>query len=456
MGSEFRMRLAILASVSAGMCALLLVIWGCQMRPSSSQQGPKNQSALSAQSGGEPSSTTPSGSTAAKVPVKKAKVLPPLNAEPLLDVLLQHSGQQAAFTLLSVGEVGGRRLNPGSYRVQLQAGAVVLLGQGIRASGDLRIDLVNKPTSASFSLAGQQAKTFGGDLVIKAVDGKLAICEQIALKIFCQVSWSKRWEQAGHSRPSKRRRWRPALTLRVNIYVGMIFPGIWLPLSALIWPMPGLLKSASAIEYGGDSDPRRPPLVWRSPLTAWFHSCSGGKTAGKNEAFATRMAADGVTDPAPPCHVDDPWAERGAIGLRRPTVFNWQWRIKGDALSWRIRQKALAESKVLALGRIKRIDILSRYESGRANKLRVIHDGAEGSGSWLIDAYQFRLWAGSHDLRSTWITSLSTHQGELFFAGRGFGRRRHESNQRLGHGSRGQVASQIFGIFTGATFVSRW
>ena len=127
--------------------------------------------------------------------------------------------------------------------------------------------------------------------------------------------------------------------------------------------------------------------------------------------FPSRKAADGVTDPAPAMpSVRDMWAAKGAVGLRRPEVLQWKLEIAGDALSWRIRKNALAEQKRIALGSIQRVEILSRHASGRVNKLAVQHNGTEGGGRWIIDAYQFRLWAGSHDVRSTWWTELTQCQ----------------------------------------------
>ena len=391
--------------IVAAVLSTALVIWGCQLRPG--RGGTSPQVTAQPQAARSTAPSTPQATAPVQQQPQKRQ-LPPLRSEPLLDVLLQRGGARHTLKLLGPARVNGRSIPAGQHTVEIQSGSIAIPGQGIRQTGELVLDLLNQPTAPSFSL-GTERKTYGGDVVIKVVNGQLAICERIPLEDFLPGvlvkemggSWPLEALKAQavaarsyiasqylrrHDKP-----WHLAAAERVDLaYAGFI-------------AKPHVNLQTSLAQTRGDL------LVYRGlPLTAWFHSCSGGRTADKNEAFSTRKAADGVTDPAPAMpSVRDMWAAKGALGLGRLEVLQWKLEIAGDALSWRIRQNALAEQKRIALGSIQRIEILSHHASGRAHKLAVMHSGAEGRGRWIIDAYQFRLWAGSHDLRSTWWTELS-------------------------------------------------
>ena len=442
-----------LATAVAVVLAVAIAVWGCQMRPGRGNTSP--QQTVQQQ---EPPSQTPQA-VAPKPQRPQPKQLPPLRSEPQLDVLLLLGGTQQSLTLLKGASVAGRQLPPGTYRVGIQSGQVVISSLGVRSAGDLLIDLPNHSAAPTFTLPGR-AQQYGGDLVVKVVNGKVAICERIGMEAFLPGvlvkemggSWPlealKAQAVAARSYIASQylrrhdKDWHLAAAERVDLaYAGFI-------------ARPHVNLQTALRQTRGDL------LVFRGlPLTAWFHSCSGGRTADKREAFPSRMAADGVTDPAPAMpSVRDLWAAKGAVGLNRPRVLQWTFSIPGDALSWRIRKNALAEQKRLGLGSIQRIDILSRHASGRAHQLAVSHDGPEGGGRWLIDAYQFRLWAGSHDVRSTWWTELRSANGTIFFAGKGFGHGVGMSQiSAWAMAQEGLLASRILKHFyPGAQLVRRW
>ena len=440
-------------------CALaaMIVLTACQLRPGRGGDEPsRGGSSQSPAVVRQDPRSTPTPAPA----VKQPRVVPPLNGEPLLDVLLQRS-DRLYLTLLTAAQVDDRRLAPGRYLLEVRPEGIVIAALGLRRSKEMLIDLVNQTSAPSFSLQqGERSVSYGGDVVVKLVEGRLALCERLGIEDFLPgvlvkemgASWPlealKAQAVAARSYISSQylRRydqpWHLAAAERVDLaYAGFIRN----PHSHLATAL--RQTRGDIMMFGG------------LPLTAWFHSCSGGRTAGKSEAFPTRMAADDVTDPAPAMpSVDDPWALKGATGLKRMTVYDWQFSIDGKGLSWRIRQHAAEEGKALALGTISTIEIVSRHPSGRANQLLVLHDGALDQGRWKIDAYQFRLWAGSHQIRSTWWTSLSAANGSLHFTGRGFGHGVGMSQiSAWAMAQEGILAGQILRHFyPGATLVRRW
>lgn len=440
----------------AGCAALVLIalsLSACQTRPG-----------RGAQTSPEPAPRpSPPSTVAPQAPPPAApqpRPLPPLAGEPVLDVLL-YRGPRAYVTLQTAAQVDDRRIAPGRYVVEARPEGVVIAALGLVRARELFIDLVNQADAPAFTFdPGSGATAYGGDVVIKLVGSQLAVCERVPMEAFLPgvlvkemgASWPLEALKAQavaarsyiasqylrrHDQP-----WHLAAAERVDLaYAGFIAR-----------PHPHLATALR--QTRGDI-----LLFGGLPLTAWFHSCSGGRTAGKAEAFPTRMAADGVTDPAPAMpSVEDPWAEIGARGLRRPTVFSWEYRIAGAALSWRIRQAAAAEQRQLALGEITAIEVRSHHPSGRANELLILHRGAEGGGRWLVDAGQFRLWAGSHHIRSTWWTSLERQGADFVWRGRGFGHGVGMSQiSAWAMAQEGQLASYILRHFyPGATLVRRW
>lgn len=435
-----------------------IALAACQTRPG---RGGATQAAtpLPAPAPASQRPQVPAAPSPAVTPAPQPRQLPPLVAEPRLDVLLGR-GERAYITLHQSAMLDDRRLAPGRILVERRPEGVVVAALGLRRANEMHLRF-SGVSGATFSFdPGSGDTRYGGDVVFKVLGNHVVVIERLGLEDFLPgvlvkemgASWPlealKAQAVAARSYIASQylRRhdqlWHVAAAERVDLaYAGYIANPHSHLRTALQQTRGDLLL------FGG------------LPLTAWFHSCSGGRTAAKAEVFPERMAADGVTDPAPAMpSVEDPWAEAGARGLNRPTVYRWEWRVAGDALSWRIRQQAAAEGLSLDLGPITRIEVLSRHGSGRAGQLAVHHRGAEGGGRWLVDAGRFRLLAGSHQLRSTWFTELSSRGGELYFAGRGFGHGVGMSQiSAWAMAQEGLLAGQILRHFyPGATLVRRW
>ena len=149
------------------------------------------------------------------------------------------------------------------------------------------LDLPNQPTAPSFSLPGTERTTYGGDVVIKVVNGQLAICERIPLEDFLPGVLVK---EMGGSWPLEALK---AQAVAARSYIASQY----------------LRRHDKDLAFGRRRTGRsrlcriyranrtlickphcvRPAVIcWFTgglPLTAWFHSCSGGRTADKNEAF---------------------------------------------------------------------------------------------------------------------------------------------------------------------------
>ncbi|TVR13671.1 MAG: SpoIID/LytB domain-containing protein [Planctomycetota bacterium] len=396
------------------LCSLGLLVSSCQQRGSAARSvapAPVVQPQVL---------QAPSQAAVVAPPVApQPQPVPEIRGEPILDVLLARGSRQW-LTLERRGSIDGRRIGPGRVLVEERNGQIVIAALGLQRAYEMHIQWSG--SGATFSIEGDNRRTeYGGDLVIKRLDDGLAVIERIGIEDFLPGvieremggSWPLEALKAQavaarsyitsqylrhHQRP-----WHVAAAERVDVAYAGYLPQMHVHLRTALRQTRG-----DILLYQG------------LPLTAWFHSCSGGRTAAKAEVFADRMAADGVTDPGPAMpSVDDPWARRGAQGLRRPTVYEWQWSMAGDALSWRLRQNAQAQGQQLSLGNIQRIEVRHRHASGRVGELAVHHTGPERI--WRVDAARFRLLLGSHDLRSTLWTSLQHQGNQITIHGKGFG-----------------------------------
>jgi stage II sporulation protein D len=99
-------------------------------------------------------------------------------------------------------------------------------------------------------------------------------------------------------------------------------------------------------------------------------------------------------------------------------AWEWQFSLPLDKVSWRLRSKAKDAGSPLAIGpNLTDIRVVERGPSGRAQTVEVVStDGID-----RVAANSFRLWVGSHQIRSTLWTSAAVRQGTLVIQGRGFG-----------------------------------
>ncbi len=132
-------------------------------------------------------------------------------------------------------------------------------------------------------------------------------------------------------------------------------------------------------------------------ITAFFHACCGGHTAGASSAWGEAVIK-------PLYGVKDPFCSDAVH-------FSWEYyATTRDLLSF-IQKMGSAALK------IKGVRISRRDGSGRAMKLKFMTD----SGSFTADAADLRKSFGTYDIKSTLITRIAPGNGGYEFYGRGWG-----------------------------------
>jgi stage II sporulation protein D len=130
-------------------------------------------------------------------------------------------------------------------------------------------------------------------------------------------------------------------------------------------------------------------------INAWFHSCSGGKTATATEGLNYK-------DGNPPYIqvVDSPEDEA-------PAEFqNWERTFSTSEV-----QAAL--KKIGVDTNLTSVSITERGESGRCTQLEI--------GGKQVNCVDFRVALDPLRFRSTYLTSVSVEDGSLVVAGKGYG-----------------------------------
>ena len=132
-------------------------------------------------------------------------------------------------------------------------------------------------------------------------------------------------------------------------------------------------------------------------ITAFFHACCGGHTASANSAWGEEVVK-------PLYGIKDPFCSDS-------THFSWEYyAATRDLLSF-IQKKGSTALK------IKGLRISRRDRSGRAIQLRFSTD----SGSFTAQASDLRKAFGTFDIKSTFISRITSGKGGYEFYGRGWG-----------------------------------
>ncbi len=135
------------------------------------------------------------------------------------------------------------------------------------------------------------------------------------------------------------------------------------------------------------------------PIQAFFHSSCGGHTEVPEHVwkFSPESDAFGVVSDGTYC-ADDPH-------------YKWQLTVPYTTLRAKLRRAGLR------MGEIKKISILQKSESGRAE----VFDIGTSRGEIEVGGNRFRLALGPEVLRSTLLVNMKLGKKSVFFEGRGWG-----------------------------------
>ncbi|GDY14772.1 hypothetical protein LBMAG53_36500 [Planctomycetota bacterium] len=373
-------------------------------------------------------------------PVPAAPVLPALDHEPVVDVLLA-GGAVVSFDLLVpashpvLGTVAA-----GKHEARVGATGLVIDGRMIAAD---RLELTQGPAAVRFACTAVQGSTsmplrFGGQLVLRLDRGSPAEPARVELGERVPMEDYLIGVIGNEMLPS----WPAAALAAQTIAARSYAADRWLRRQGRPWHLSwhqnrdmayrGVpAKIQPSVQAAVASTRGQVLLVGGLPLPALFHAGSGGRTADLAALMPKLTAADGRTSVAAAlASCDDPASERGARGLRLPAShLRWMASVDLDRLAAAVAALR-REPQATILG----VSMTSDPGDGRARSVsfRLRPPPRPGSATApvagpaaertvTVDAAALRLSIGSMLLRSTWWTSSVIENGQWRVHGRGFG-----------------------------------
>jgi SpoIID/LytB domain protein len=336
--------------------------------------------------------------------------LPPINAEPLVGVLLARAPQVRVRLLQPVRAADGRTIAVGVYTVRAQGGGIRFGGLAVQSAP---LCLHGVGSGACFQLDGD-GRRYGGSLELALSQGQVAVVERVAMESYLAGVIAKEVEpdwpaaalaaQAVAARSYAMAQWqrhhRRAWQLDASEQVDMAYAGL------VVKPHPHLQAAL---------DQTRGQLLWYADqvLPAYFHAASGGHTEDISQIWPQRTCPDGRTKPGgamPPRA--DPWDRAGrAVAPKRLGA----WKVDLPLAEVEARLRAAGKA---APGALLDLRITDRETvSGRARRLRCRFS----AGHIDLSAHQLRMALGSTAVKSTLWRDFRLVAGRLIVQGHGYG-----------------------------------
>lgn len=362
---------------------------------------------------------------------QRALVLPTLDHEPVLGVLIAEA-PALSFTLLASGQAEGLgTLAAGEHRVA--AGPQGLLLVDGRPAGRQLAIAVAARSGGRFSAtalppggAGGKILRLDGEPLLVANGALVQLVERIGLEGYLAgvvgTEMSPTWPlealkaQAVAARSYAAARWTQRASrpwqLHWHYTVDMAYAGAGAPSSATLAAALATTRG-QVLTRGG----------W--PLPALFHASSGGATEEAAAVFAITMPDGGAIAGAMPSVVD-PACEGGCSGLRqRSTHWRWKANVPLATITRELQEWTRGEpGKRPAFGAVTGIKPASRTAAGRVATVAVEHRLKGRLRTDTIAAMDFRLAVSPIKVPSTWWDScqvVAAKGGTLVLQGRGFG-----------------------------------
>lgn len=426
-------------------CFALFAIAACQIRSDRAGAAPSADPAAPAPMPSPaplPTASVPSAPSASPAPAPEAplpapRILPALDREPEVGVLLL-SGPRVTFTLLAPG-----RLQGGGGAVDLPAGPVTveatangwrLAGSGavVRGEGVVTVRVGAGQPAFRATLAPPLGKpptlTFSGRAVLSASRGVVQLIERLPLERYLAgvlpVEMNPAWPtgalaaQAIAARSYACARWMERFDqpwqLHWHYTVDMAYGG-----SRATSPN---VRAALAATRG------RVLMTRGMPVLALFHASSGGATEAAGNVWPGLLAPDGKTVVADVMRVaDDPAAASGAKGLGLGSTHQ-RWKADvalADVTSGLQAWSAEKPGRRPTFGVVTGVRPGRRFpDSQRVATVIVSHRLGKKKLETAVPGNEFRLAVGPGVVRSTaWDRCViaSKGGGTLVLQGRGFG-----------------------------------
>ena len=409
---------ALLASLAAGILSVELL--AC-VAPLAQAPAPTKEPAEPVRPAAAPSA----------VPAPAARVLPALDREPLLGVLIAR-GPRVALELSASAELeaGGKRraLAAGTHALEARGGTLVVAGEPLGASFTLASGA--RPIFALDAVPrfGKPRRlTLSGDLLVRADGGELEVIERVPMETYLAsvvgAEMNPKWPaaalaaQAIVARSYAAARWMERSTepwqLHWHFGVDMAYHG-WSESNASV---------AAAI-----APTRGEVLVYRGfPVLALFHASSGGRTESFERIKPGILAPDGKTPiaAAMPVVTDDA-ALLGAEGLSLSASHGrWKADLPLPEVGAALAKWAAEDASRPRFGTLEAVSIVERHDdSGRVKSVSLRHrlDGA--TRFTTLAATDFRMAVSPVKIRSLYwdrCVIAAKEPGYLVLEGRGFG-----------------------------------
>lgn len=417
-------RICLILMIAAG----LWVLSGCNIRSRDGADPTTPERPAAAPRVGT-SAATPRPVGAQTAP--KVRVLPDLRSEPMVRVFLAQA-TSLGFTLdLSATLPDGRRLGPGTHRVQAVGGTLVLDGVPVAAECVLKMPVADQRFSAELDApyGRNQTIAFAGTPVLRLAGTQAQLLEELPLESYLAgvlpTEMNPKWPVAAlaaqalaarsYASAKYLERFDRPWQLHWHYSVDMAYAGVTAKRTANV--LEALRRTRGQV------------LMYHGlPVPALFHACSGGASESATNVWPTLKGADRVTSMTGQMpSVTDSSAEAGAISLGMQRT-HWRWKvnipmstISRDLQAW---ARSHPEDKQ-PFGVVTGIAVESRNaDSNRVAQVAVTHKLDGRQKRTVMSAPDFRMATDPGVIRSTWWDSChvaSSKGGILVLTGRGFG-----------------------------------
>ena len=388
---------------------------------------------------GPPSAATTAPGAAAvaspapeKNPSPTPRTPPPLDHEPLLEVLLARAPRVTIEVLRATELVApGVRvaLPPGSFTFEAGAGGWRMAG-GTSSSATGVLESAGPPSFALDALptfGAPRRLTLAGDLLVRAEGGELQVIERLPMEAYLASvvasEMNPKWPasalaaQAIVARSYAAARWMERFDqpwqLHWHFGVDMAYHG-WSASDAVV---------AQAI-----AATRGEVLVFRGyPVLALFHASSGGRTESFERIKPGVLAPDGKTAIAAAMPVvEDDAAQPGARALDLEASHgHWKADLPLPDVTRALQAWSAAASGRPPFGTVEAVSVAERHaDSGRVARVSIRHELAGKTRFTTLEATDFRMAVSPVRIRSLWwdrCVIASQSPGYLVLEGRGFG-----------------------------------
>jgi len=369
---------------------------------------------------------TPSASLPAHTP-------PPLDHEPLLDVLLARAPRVTIEVLRATELVApGVRLAlaPGPLTFDADGAGGWRIPGGPSSSATGVLESAGPPSFALDALptfGAPRRLTLAGDLLVRVENGELEVIERLPMEAYLASvvasEMNPKWPasalaaQAIVARSYAAARWMERFDepwqLHWHFGVDMAYHG-WSASDAVV---------AQAI-----AATRGEVLVFRGyPVLALFHASSGGRTESFERIKPGVLAPDGKTAIAAAMPVvEDDAAQPGARALDLEASHgHWKADLPLPDVTRALQAWSAAASGRPEFGTVEAVSVAERHaDSGRVARVSIRHDLAGKTRFTTLEATDFRLAVSPVRIRSLWwdrCVIASKAPGYLVLEGRGFG-----------------------------------